>query len=140
MSDITITTSGKKDSPLNETSKLGVALSGGGLEGSVAETLRATSSVPGVFAPLEKGEQQLVDGGLLNNLPVDVFYKMGANVVLAIDVTNYAKGTVWQDLKEIRYLPSSLREATAVVGASADLLIRQQRKSTWFQGTIGELR
>lgn len=97
-------------------------------EGSVPEALRATSSVPGVFAPLEKGDQRLVDGGLLNNLPVDVVYKMGAKVVLAVDVTKNIDGTIWQNLQEARYLPGSIREAISVVGTSADILIRQQRR------------
>jgi len=33
---------------------------------------------PGVFAPLRLGEQVLVDGGLLNNIPIDVVKEMGA--------------------------------------------------------------
>ena len=54
--------------------------------GRVADAVRATISVPGVFKPVEIGPLRLVDGGMLNNVPVDVVRKMGADVVIAVDV------------------------------------------------------
>ncbi len=54
--------------------------------GRVADAVRATISVPGVFLPVELGAMRLVDGGMLNNLPVDVVRRMGADVVIAVDV------------------------------------------------------
>ena len=54
--------------------------------GRVADAVRATISVPGVFQPVEMGKLRLVDGGMLNNLPVDVVRRMGADVVIAVDV------------------------------------------------------
>jgi len=53
--------------------------------GFVAEAVRATISLPGVFAPARLGDRLLVDGGVLNNLPVDVAREMGADVVIAVD-------------------------------------------------------
>ena len=44
-------------------------------------------AIPGVFKPVEMDDMLLVDGGLLNNLPVDVVRRMGADVVIAIDLT-----------------------------------------------------
>jgi NTE family protein len=41
-------------------------------------------AIPGVFAPVEKDGMLLVDGGLLNNLPVDVVKEMGAEIVIAV--------------------------------------------------------
>jgi NTE family protein len=55
-------------------------------QGRVVDALRATISVPGVFEPVVSGESRLVDGGILNNVPVDVAYSLGANVVIAVDV------------------------------------------------------
>ncbi len=52
--------------------------------GSLFDALRATMSMPGVFAPLQLGKQVLVDGGLLNNLPIDVVKGMGAEVIIAV--------------------------------------------------------
>ena len=55
-------------------------------EGKVVDALRATISVPGVFAPVTYGNYRLVDGGILNNVPVDVARGMGAAIVIAVDV------------------------------------------------------
>jgi len=54
--------------------------------GRVADAVRATISVPGVFLPVELGAMRLVDGGMLNNLPVNVVRRMGAEVVIAVNV------------------------------------------------------
>jgi len=55
--------------------------------GSVVEALRATISLPGVFAPFRLDGRLLVDGGVLNNLPADVVRRMGAEVVIAVNVS-----------------------------------------------------
>ncbi len=52
--------------------------------GPLFDALRATMSIPGVFAPLRLGKQVLVDGGVLNNLPIDVVRGMGAEVIIAV--------------------------------------------------------
>jgi len=55
-------------------------------EGPVALALRATTSLPGLFKPVEINGMRLVDGGVLNNLPVDVVSQMGAEVIIAVDI------------------------------------------------------
>ena len=55
-------------------------------EGPLVPAVRATVSLPGIFAPLRVGERLLVDGGVLNHLPVDVARKMGAAAIIAVDV------------------------------------------------------
>lgn len=55
-------------------------------DGSVAEAVRADSSIPGIFEPTVIGGRYLVDGGLLNNLPADVARRLGADVVVAVDL------------------------------------------------------
>lgn len=54
--------------------------------GSLATALRASMSVPGLFAPVEHHGRLLVDGGLVANLPVQVARELGADVVIAVDV------------------------------------------------------
>lgn len=54
--------------------------------GDLAAAMRASMSVPGVFAPLELDGQILGDGGLVNNLPVDVARRMGADVIIAVNI------------------------------------------------------
>jgi NTE family protein len=46
----------------------------------------ASSSIPGVFPPVEIAPFRLVDGGVVNNLPVDLAYQLGAQKVMAVDV------------------------------------------------------
>ncbi|WP_183815622.1 patatin-like phospholipase family protein [Tunturibacter empetritectus] len=53
-------------------------------DGSLAQAMRSTMSIPGVFAPVAHGDQIYSDGGAVNNLPVDVARSMGAEVVIAV--------------------------------------------------------
>ena len=55
-------------------------------DGDLAMALRASMSVPGLFSPIEREERLLGDGGLVNNLPVDVARRMGAQRVIAVNV------------------------------------------------------
>ncbi|HVG06020.1 MAG TPA: patatin-like phospholipase family protein [Burkholderiaceae bacterium] len=59
-------------------------------EGSVVQAIRASMSVPGAVAPVEAGpdgkRRQLVDGGLVRNLPVDIARAMGADVIIAVNL------------------------------------------------------
>ncbi len=52
--------------------------------GPLYTALRATMSIPAVFTPVRMDGKVLVDGGAVNNLPVDVVRKMGANIVIAV--------------------------------------------------------
>ena len=55
-------------------------------EGSLSKAMRASMAIPGVFKPVEIGDRKLVDGGMLNNLPVDVCRQMGADIIIAVDL------------------------------------------------------
>ncbi len=54
--------------------------------GELPAVMRASMSVPAAFAPVEIGGRMLVDGGLVDNLPVDVMRKMGADIVIAVNI------------------------------------------------------
>jgi len=54
--------------------------------GSLPQCLRASMSVPGVFSPIEVDGRLLVDGGLTRNLGVDVARKMGADILIAVNL------------------------------------------------------
>jgi NTE family protein len=54
--------------------------------GDLAQAIRASMSVPAIFAPVEIDGRLLADGGLVRNVPVDVARAMGADVVIAVDV------------------------------------------------------
>ena len=52
----------------------------------LSRAMRATMSIPGVFAPVNWDDWLLVDGGVLNNVPADVVRQLGADIVIAVDV------------------------------------------------------
>jgi NTE family protein len=54
--------------------------------GHLYQAMRASMSVPGMFAPVEVEGRILGDGGLVNNLPVDVVRAMGADIVIAVNI------------------------------------------------------
>ena len=55
-------------------------------KGNVADAIRASMSVPGVFAPVDLDGTILTDGGAVQNLPVQTVRAMGADIVIAVDV------------------------------------------------------
>jgi NTE family protein len=94
-------------------------------EGSVAQALRASVSVPGLFAPVEYRGMRLVDGGLLNNLPADVVKRMGADIVIAVDV-NWRKDSVWKSLAHLPPISGTVGGLVSVLGDSLDVLLQHQ--------------
>lgn len=55
-------------------------------QGSLRDALRSTMSIPAVFSPLRREDRAYADGGLLNNLPVDVAKNAGADFVIAVNL------------------------------------------------------
>jgi len=55
-------------------------------DGPVAEAVRGSISVPGIFVPYRLGDRLLVDGAVLNPTPSDVVRSMGADIVIAVDL------------------------------------------------------
>lgn len=66
--------------------------------GSIAEAVRASCAVPGIFAPFAKDGRLYADGALVNPTPVDVARKMGADIVVGVDL---AHGTSCVKIKNI---------------------------------------
>ena len=56
-------------------------------KGNLAEAVSASMALPGIVEPLRKDGMVLVDGGSLNNVPADLVESMGAEVVVAVDVS-----------------------------------------------------
>ena len=75
--------------------------------GNLALAMRASMSVPAVFDPVVRNNRLLVDGGIANNLPVDVAREMGADIVIAVDV-----GSGGLEKDEVRNLLSVVSQLT----------------------------
>ena len=54
--------------------------------GSINQAMKASAAVPGIVAAVEIDGKMLVDGGITNNMPIDVVKKMGADIVIAVDI------------------------------------------------------
>jgi len=85
-------------------------------DGSLAEALRATMSIPGAFAPVHDGQHVYVDGGLVNNLPTDVVRRMGADIVIAVHLE-----TPPVEAKNIQSLLSVLEQSVRVVVSESEV-------------------
>ena len=79
--------------------------------GSLPLAMRASMSIPGVFAPVEWKGKMLVDGGALNNLPVDVVREMGADVIICVDLS-----TGWKKKEELKSASSVVDQLIAMMG------------------------
>ncbi len=55
-------------------------------KGNLAEAMRASMAIPTVFTPEEIDGKALLDGGLVNNFPVEEMKKMGADIIIGVDV------------------------------------------------------
>ena len=70
-------------------------------QGHLPRSMRASMAVPGAFTAVEIEGHLLVDGGIVDNLPVDVVKKMGADIVIAVDVGSDADRVNPEDLKSL---------------------------------------
>jgi NTE family protein len=63
-------------------------------EGPLVPAIMATTALPGIFPPVICGDQVLADGGVLNNVPVDVAERLGATRVIAVQLSTVAFDTL----------------------------------------------
>ena len=59
--------------------------------GDLISAVRASISIPGIFTPIKSGKQLLVDGGVLEPVPVEAARNMGADIVVAVDLLSKSK-------------------------------------------------
>jgi NTE family protein len=79
--------------------------------GPLALALRSTMSLPGIFSPVRTGDHIYADGGLLNNIPIDVAKEMGADIVIGIH------------LETAPISPTAPLSSFAVLGQSISVMI-----------------
>jgi len=96
-------------------------------KGDLFDAIRASMSIPGVFTPVSHEDRWLVDGGLVNPLPVSVARGMGATTVVAVDI-NLLEGPE-DDAKESGPLVSSHRSPVESIHAWVQKLETRLRDS-----------
>lgn len=78
-------------------------------QGLVLPALMATTAVPGLFSPVKIGEFCFIDGGILNNLPVDCVRKLGAKTIIAVDAQpDLCQEKPWQEQEQPTRFPIPL--------------------------------
>lgn len=87
-------------------------------EGDLRQAVRASCSMPGILAPVRQGERWLVDGAVVNPVPVSVSRAMGVDVVIAVDLYGYHSG-------RIQVLPVNMT-SQRTVQAEMDMPARQE--------------
>jgi NTE family protein len=94
-------------------------------EGPVIDAMLATCAFPGVLPPVASNGHWLVDGGLLNNLPVDVVRNLGAEIVLASNVTpDSAQESPLEAPESLPFLPDFLWDSYRAVTVLGRALTR----------------
>jgi NTE family protein len=94
-------------------------LSGEGIvlrDGQLAQAVRASMAIPGVFTPVEINDRVLADGGMVQNIPVETVLEMNADAVIAV---------------ELRLPPGNLTQLetiTGVLSRAVDVMITQNER------------
>lgn len=89
--------------------------------GDLTSAMRASMSAPGVFAPVEVDGRLLVDGGLVENLPVDVAKALGVDIIIAVDVG---------------FQPVSRKELTSALAVSNQAVTIMMQRETVRQRSL----
>lgn len=63
------------------------------IRGNAGQAVRASSSIPGVFEPVEINGKHFVDGGVVSPVPVDAARQLGADIVIAVDISARPDGS-----------------------------------------------
>jgi NTE family protein len=105
--------------------------------GNLARALRASLSIPSVIAPLEIDGRLLIDGGIANNLPVNVARQMGADLIIAVDVSS---GLLGRD--EISSVLDVTNQLVNMLGRreTQALIASLGPNDVFIQPDLGELR
>ncbi|BBP81887.1 patatin [Pseudomonas sp. Pc102] len=79
-------------------------------KGHLPQAIRASMSIPAVFAPVEVDGRLLVDGGMVDNIPVDVAREMGVDLVITVDI-----GTPLRGRKELLTVVDVLNQSVTLM-------------------------
>ena len=93
--------------------------------GSVARAIRASAAIPGVFQPVQHQGKILVDGGVVDNIPISVAKAKGADIVIAVDISGNLGNTNITNLLGVSLQATNIMFALNVEHSKrdADILI-----------------
>ena len=98
--------------------------------GSIVQAMQASATVPGALQPVEYEGRLLIDGGIGNNMPVDVVQGLGADIIIAVDIGSslVKKDELTSTIAVLNQLSTMLTNASTdkqkLLLTSEDILIR----------------
>ena len=94
-------------------------------KGNVAKAVMASTCIPGIFVPVEINERLLVDGGIVENVPVTTLKDLGADLVIGVDLNARHRHSKPRNIIEVllRSFDFTLKTATKLQTEQADILI-----------------
>lgn len=99
-------------------------------EGELRQAVRASCSIPGFLSPVKQADRWLVDGAVVNPVPVSASRAMGADVVIAVDLSGDRR-------RRIQALPISL---TSTLPSEAEKVVADAHKATGFTDLLAKGR
>jgi len=102
--------------------------------GDLAEAINASSAFPLLFAPVEIDSLWLVDGGITDNLPVEVAFKEGADIVIAVDATSHLRK------KEEINLPWEIADQATTIMMAASTEENRRKADFLLTPDLGEIK
>jgi NTE family protein len=94
--------------------------------GNTGKAVRASCSIPGIFQPVRIGDRNYVDGGVVSPVAVDAARRLGADLVIAVDISAGVSGTLPQGILEtiLQSVDIMYAKIAAAQTRNADVVIR----------------
>lgn len=112
-------------------------------QGALSQAVMASSCVPGIFAPVEIDDQMLVDGGLVENVPISPLEGLGANLTVGVDLSAHRSYRQPDDLVDVlvNAMDIAIDNATRLQTSKAELVISPEvgAYSRTDSGQVSEL-
>lgn len=95
-------------------------------KGSIAKAVHASSAIPGVFEPVSHAGKILVDGGVVDNIPIDVARAKGADLVVAVDISQDVGNVNITNMVDVLIQATNIMFAVNVAArkGAADVLVQ----------------
>jgi NTE family protein len=95
-------------------------------KGSIARAVHASSAIPGVFEPVKHEGKLLVDGGVVDNIPIDVARAKGADLVIAVDISEDVGNVNIKNMLDVMVQATNIMFAVNVAArrGAADVLVQ----------------
>ena len=97
-------------------------------KGDLAKAIRASVSVPGIFRPVKNNGKILVDGGVLDNLPIEILKDAGADVIIAVNLSGNEKRKILYDVADKKKSEGKSPNIMAILADSYRLMDREHTR------------